>query len=130
MRTRKMSKMLAAILSAAMVMSMSMTAFAADDAAADTDTNKGTVEVEAPIYAYDFVNVVVPTAFKVAFNPTGLEVTTGTDTTTRDQIVSKNYGIINKSSKDKIITVRMTKFHLSVLQTRLTMQRKTNMQSI
>ena len=107
MRTRKMSKMLAAILSAAMVMSMSMTAFAADDAAADTDTNKGTVEVEAPIYAYDFVNVVVPTAFKVAFNPTGLEVTTGTDTTTRDQIVSKNYGIINKSSKDKIITVTL-----------------------
>ena len=97
MKTRKMKKMLAAIMSAAMVMSMSMTAFAADDADS-TPSGNSKVEVDAPIYAYDFIDVVVPTAFKVAFNPTGLEVTTGTGTTSTDQIVSKNYGIINKIS--------------------------------
>ena len=106
MKTRKMKKMLAAITSAAMVMSMSMTAFAADDADS-TPSGNSKVEVDAPIYAYDFIDVVVPTAFKVAFNQTGLEVTTGTGTTSTDQIVSKNYGIINKSSKDKIITVTL-----------------------
>lgn len=98
MRTRKMSKMLAAILSAAMVMSMSMTAFAADP---------GTVEEDAPIYAYDFVDVIVPTEFAVAFNPDGLDVTTQGSTTSDAQIVSKNYGIVNKSSKDKIVTVTL-----------------------
>lgn len=98
MRTRKMSKMLAAILSAAMVMSMSMTAFAA---------NAGEVEEEAPIYAYDVDSVIVPADFAVAFNPDGLDVTTQGTTTSNAQIVSKNYGIVNKSSKDKIVTVTL-----------------------
>ena len=96
---RKMKKALAVILSAAMVMGMSMTTFAADQE----------VSVDAPIYAYDVTQVVVPTTFVVAFNPDGLSVDVDGDGTgdTTDQIISKNYGIINKSTKDKIITVTL-----------------------
>ncbi len=96
---RKMKKALAVALSAAMVMGMSLTTFAAEQE----------VSVDAPIYAYDITNVIVPTNFQVAFNPNGLGVDTDGDKTadTTDQIVSKNYGIINKSTKDKVITVTL-----------------------
>lgn len=96
---RKMKKALAVALSASMVMGMSMTTFAADQE----------VSVDAPIYSYDVTQVVVPTTFVVAFNPDGLKVDVkgdGTEVIT-DQIVSKNYGIINKSTKDKMITVTL-----------------------
>lgn len=96
---RKMKKALAVALSASMVMGMSMTTFAADQE----------VSVDAPIYSLDVTQVVVPTTFVVAFNPDGLSVDVDGDGTgdTTDQIVSKNYGIINKSSKDKMITVTL-----------------------
>ncbi len=96
---RKMKKALAVALSAAMVMGMSLTTFAAEQE----------VSVDAPIYAYDITNVIVPTNFQVAFNPNGLGVDTDGDKTadTTEQIVSKNYGIINKSTKDKVITVTL-----------------------
>lgn len=96
---RKMKKALAVALSASMVMGMSMTTFAADQE----------VSVDAPIYSLDVTQVVVPTTFVVAFNPDGLSVDVDGDDTgdTTDQIVSKNYGIINKSSKDKMITVTL-----------------------
>lgn len=95
---RKVKKALAVVLSASMVMGMSMTAFAADQE----------VSVDAPIYAYDVTNVIVPTNFLVAFNPNGLDVDKdGGTTIVQDQIVSKNYGIINKSTKDKVITVTL-----------------------
>ncbi len=96
---RKMKKALAVALSASMVMGMSMTSFAAEQE----------VSVDAPIYSYDVTQVVVPTTFVVAFNPDGLKVDVkgdGTEVIT-DQIVSKNYGIINKSTKDKMITVTL-----------------------
>lgn len=95
---RKMKKALALALSASMMMGMSLTSFAADQE----------VEVDAPIYAYDVTNVIVPTNFLVAFNPNGLDVDKdGGTTIVQDQIVSKNYGIINKSTKDKVITVTL-----------------------
>lgn len=96
---RRMKRALAYALSAAMVMGMSMTSMAADQE----------VSVDAPIYAYDVTNVIVPTNFLVAFNPNGLDVSTdGTDASVvQTQIVSKNYGIINKSTKDKVITVTL-----------------------
>lgn len=96
---RKMKKALAVALSATMVMGMSMTSFAADQE----------VSVDAPIYAFDVTQVVVPTTFVVAFNPDGLSVDVDGDGTgdTNDQIISKNYGIINKSTKDKVITVTL-----------------------
>lgn len=92
---KKMKKVLALALSASMMMGMSMTSLAADQE----------VSVDAPIYAYDVTNVVVPTTFEVAFNPNKLDVDKGDGTPVQDQIVSKNYGIINKSTKDKVITV-------------------------
>lgn len=107
MRTRKMSKMLATILSAAMVMSMSMTAFAADGDA-DSGTTTTNPSVEAPIYSYDVINVVVPSNFAVAFNPDKLSVETGAAAPSTDSVLSKSYGIVNKSSKDKIVTVSLT----------------------
>lgn len=95
---RKMKKALAVALSASMVMGMSITSFASDQE----------VSVDAPIYAYDVTNVIVPTNFLVAFNPNGLDVDKdGGTTIVQDQIVSKNYGIINKSTKDKVITVTL-----------------------
>lgn len=95
---RKMKKALAFALSASMVMGMSITSFASDQE----------VSVDAPIYAYDVTNVIVPTNFLVAFNPNGLDVDKdGGTTIVQDQIVSKNYGIINKSTKDKVITVSL-----------------------
>lgn len=95
---RKTKRALAFALSASMMMGMSMTSFAADQE----------VSVDAPIYAYDVTNVIVPTNFLVAFNPNGLDVDKdGGTTIVQDQIVSKNYGIINKSTKDKVITVTL-----------------------
>ena len=81
-----------------MVMGMSITSFAADQE----------VSVDAPIYAYDVTDVIVPANFLVAFNPNKLDVDKdGGTTIVQDQIVSKNYGIINKSTKDKVITVTL-----------------------
>lgn len=95
---RKMKKALAFALSASMVMGMSITSFAADQE----------VSVDAPIYAYDVTDVIVPANFLVAFNPNKLDVDKdGGTTIVQDQIVSKNYGIINKSTKDKVITVTL-----------------------
>lgn len=95
---RKMKKALAFALSASMVIGMSITSLASDQE----------VSVDAPIYAYDVTNVIVPTNFLVAFNPNGLDVDKdGGTTIVQDQIVSKNYGIINKSTKDKVITVTL-----------------------
>ena len=94
---KKMKKVLALTLSATMALGMSMTGMAAEPE----------VSVDAPIYAYDITNVIVPTTYVVAFNPNGLDVTKN-GATVNDQIISKNYGIINKSSKDKVITVNFT----------------------
>ncbi|MBD5445325.1 MAG: hypothetical protein HDR29_07215 [Lachnospiraceae bacterium] len=92
---KTMKKALAVAMSTVMVIGTSMTTFAAEPE----------VSVDAPIYAYDITNVVVPTNFLVAFNPDGLDVKKAEGDVVQDQIVSKNYGIINKSTKDKIITV-------------------------
>lgn len=96
---KNMKKFLALALSASMVMGMTLTSMAAEPE----------VSVDAPIYAYDITNVVVPTTYVVAFNPDKLDVIKNGDEANpiRDQIVSKNYGIINKSTKDKVITVTL-----------------------
>jgi len=59
----------------------------------------------ANVLAYSLESVVVPTALKVALNPQGLEVTTKTDVTSTEQIVSLNYGMANLSTADKDVTV-------------------------
>ena len=106
MKSRMMKKTLAVALSATMAMGMSVTAFA-EDPAPGTDPS---TEVEAPIYSFDVTDVVVPTTFVTAFNPDELTVKKDASDTTgvKDQVLSKNYGILNKSTKDKIVTVDLT----------------------
>ena len=63
------------------------------------------VEIKVPIYKYDVVNIVAPTKYAVALNPYGLAVRTGEDEVSTGQVVSRKYGILNKSSTDKIVSV-------------------------
>lgn len=98
MRKQDVKRVFAAILGLSMM--AGMTAYA-DEADANT------AEVDAPIYALDVLDVVVPTTYAVAFNPGGLSITKGSTAVT-DQIISKNYGIVNKSTKDKLVTVSLT----------------------
>lgn len=92
----KMKKVLALSLSATMAMGIAMPVMAADPPA-----------VTAPIYSFETIDVVVPTTYKVAFNPEGLTVKTGDSATSTDQILSKSYGILNKSNKDMLCTVAL-----------------------
>ena len=110
MKKKSINKILTSVLSLSMLIGSSMPVLAAE---AD-----GGVDVDAPIYSLDITNVIVPTSYAVAFNPEGLTVKTGTTVSGGDvsggdagtstaQILSKTYGIINKSSKDKLITVTL-----------------------
>lgn len=80
----------------------------------DTTTNPpskepdGEIDVTAPIYSLNITNVVVPTNLGIAFNPNGAPITKKTGVTSTDQVVSLNYGILQKSSRDKTITVKFT----------------------
>ncbi|MCH5249279.1 MAG: hypothetical protein J1E98_05085 [Lachnospiraceae bacterium] len=95
MKHKNMKRILATALSVTMVMGMSATAFA-----------DGT-SVDAPIYSLNVTDVIVPTTYKVAFNPQELPVKVG-DSSSSDQILSLNYGIVNRSSKDKVVSVALT----------------------
>lgn len=95
MKHKNMKRILATALSVTMVMGMSATAFA-----------DGT-SVDAPIYSLNVTDVIVPTTYKVAFNPQELPVKVG-DSSSSDQILSLNYGIVNRSSKDKVVSVSLT----------------------
>lgn len=112
MKLKNMKKVLAAVLSTTMVMGMSMTALASDGKVTSTSpTNPmgSGGSISAPIFSLDVINVVVPTSYGVAFNPDQLDITVSTATTpttvTSSTVASKNFGIINKSSKDKIVRV-------------------------
>lgn len=100
MKVKKMKKMLAAVLGTSMVMGTAITAMA-EDASGD---------ITAPIYSFDVTQVIVPTTYAVAFNPEGLSVKVNSGDASGDvsQILSKNYGIVNKSNKDKLIKVSLT----------------------
>lgn len=114
MKLKSMKKVLAAVLSTTMVMGMSMTVLADDgDITSTSPTNPATGgSITAPIFSYDITHVVVPTSYGVAFNPDGLKITVSTATTpavtTTSTVASKNYGIINKSSKDKLVKVGLS----------------------
>lgn len=114
MKLKSMKKVLAAVLSTTMVMGMSMTVLAADGEITSTSpTNPATGgSITAPIFSYDITHVVVPTSYGVAFNPDRLDITVSTATTpavtTTSTVASKNYGIINKSSKDKLVKVGLS----------------------
>ena len=91
----KMKKALALTMSATMAMGIAMPVMAADPT------------VTAPIYSFEVLDVVVPTTYEVAFNPEGLTVKTGDSTTSTDQIISRNYGMINKGNKDQVMAVAL-----------------------
>lgn len=95
MKMKHINKILASALSVSMLMGGTLPALAAEG------------EVDAPIYSLDVIDVIVPTTYAVAFNPEELQVKTGDSTNSNAQILSKNFGIINKSSKDKLIKVSL-----------------------
>lgn len=95
MKVKSMKRVLATALSATMVLGMSATVLAEP------------VDVTAPIYSLNVESYVVPTTYKVAFNPGELTVKTGDSSTSTAQVISLNYGMINNSSKDKIVTVSL-----------------------
>lgn len=101
--TDTMKKAFAVVLSASMVMEMFIPALA------DTtvENGSGDTDVTALIYSLDIDKVVVASAYEVAFNPEELTITTGTGDTSTDQILSRNFGIINQSSKAKIVTISL-----------------------
>ncbi len=92
-------RLLAMGLSACLIAGSAMTTFAAEDDG---------LSVDAPIYSMNITNVVVPTSFAMAFNPQGYDITVAPDTTVNDQVVSLNYGVINKSSADKTMMISFT----------------------
>ncbi len=93
---KNLKRVLAGCLSAGLVvMSMPVSVFA-------EDSTEGT----APIYSFDKLSVIVPTEFTTAINPDGLEVKVA-DGTSTEQVISKKYGIVNKSSKAKLVTVAL-----------------------
>lgn len=65
------------------------------------------VEIKVPIYNYDIVDVVVPTSYAVALNPYAMKIKIGEDNFSTEQVVSRNYGIANKSTRDKLVTVTL-----------------------
>ncbi len=73
----------------------------------DGEAKDTAVEVTVPIYNYDIVNVAAPARFAVALNPYGLPVQMGNGEVCTNQVVSRNYGIVNKSSTDRIVTVTL-----------------------
>lgn len=74
----------------------------------DTDTISGNDIGETKREEQEIIDVVVPTTYTLALNPYRLPIITGEDETTTEQIVSGNYGIVNKSSTDLVVTVSLT----------------------
>jgi len=145
---RNSKKWMTAVLTAAMVVSQVVPAFASSASVTGDGTTSGT----ANILAYSVDRIVVPTTLKVALNPNGYAlmvgyeptedtaITTGKTYYTKDfdgtkwvynavtnpvvgdiakyyeadvlttdnQVVSLNYGIANKSTKDKVVSVNIS----------------------
>lgn len=56
----------------------------------------------------EIINVVVPTTYTLALNPYGLPIRIDNNTISKEQVISRRYGIVNKSSTDQIVTVSLT----------------------
>ena len=56
----------------------------------------------------EIINVLVPTSYMLALNPYGFSIRIGEEEVTTEQVISGNYGIVNKSSTDQIVTVSLT----------------------
>lgn len=75
--------------------------------AGDADASSP-IDITVPIYNYDVLNVMVPASYLVAFNPYRLEIGTGEGEISDAQVISRNYGIVNKSTRDKLVTIILT----------------------
>lgn len=102
----RMKKVMALTMASAMMLGGTMTTLAAEG---DSSAN---AEVDAPIYSYDVLNVIVPTTLTAALNPEEYDITVGDDNgtpiTDDSKVVSLNYGIVNLSTKDKVVEVDIT----------------------
>lgn len=68
------------------------------------ETEENDEEQELP----EIINVVVPTTYTLALNPYGLPIRIDNNTISTEQVISRMYGIVNKSSTDQIVTVSLT----------------------
>lgn len=68
------------------------------------ETEENDEEQELP----EIINVVVPTTYTLALNPYGLPIRIDKNTISTEQVISRMYGIVNKSSTDQIVTVSLT----------------------
>lgn len=89
---------------------MPIDAYAAESetVSSEDDEVSSPIEVTVPIYDYDILNVLVPTSYAVAFNPYGLNIRVGEGQFYNGQVISRNYGIVNASTRDKLVTVAIT----------------------
>lgn len=69
--------------------------------------NMSSVEMMVPIYNYEIDNVVVPTAYAMSLNPYGMPIQMGNGNVSTKQVLSWKYGMINKSTTDKIVTITL-----------------------
>lgn len=56
----------------------------------------------------EIINVLVSASYILALNPYGLPIRIGEKEVTTEQVISGNYGIVNKSSADQIVMVSLT----------------------
>lgn len=73
----------------------------------DDEEEPAAVEVIVPIYNYEIDNVIVPTAYEMSLNPYEIPVRVEEGMVSTEQVISRKYGIINKSTTDKIVTVTL-----------------------
>ena len=66
------------------------------------------IETLVPIYNYEIDNLVVPTTYAMSLNPYEMPIVVKDDIISTDQVVSRKYGVINKSSTDKVVTITFT----------------------
>ena len=64
--------------------------------------------VPVEIYKYDISSVLVPTSYALALNPYELPIKTNDGNVSTSQIISHNYGIVNRSTRDKLITITLS----------------------
>lgn len=55
----------------------------------------------------EIINVVVPVNYILALNPYSLPIQLGKDEIITEQVISGNYGIVNKSSSDQIVRISL-----------------------
>lgn len=74
----------------------------------EEDISPQTAEVMVPIFNYEITDVVVPASYALSLNPYEMPIDMGDGSVSTQQVLSRKYGIVNKSSMDKLVTVTFT----------------------